>query len=592
MGRYSDQREIPRFGRDFWGSDERFSRIGSGSLGGKAGGLVGIERFLASGLSPSAFPGIDIGIPRMAVIATDLYEIFLERNGLEAGALSGEPDRQIAHAFQRAELPVELVGDLRALVEQVRQPLAIRSSSLLEDALYQPFAGVYATKMIPNNQLDPDTRFRKLAEAVKLVWASAFFASARDYIRAAGRAPGEEKMAVIVQEVMGSRHGDRFYPEVSGVARSFNFYPVGHALPGEGVVDLALGLGKTIVDGGVAWTYSPAHPQAPPPFNSAADLLERTQVDFWAVNMGPPPPYDPVNETEYLVNPDLSQAEADGALHAIASTYLPDSDRIVLGTGPKGARVLNFAPLLSLDDPPFNPLVLALLRLAEEATGEKVEIEFAMALPSRRGEPARFGFLQVRPMAVSGQEVTVGPAEMAGEGVLAASRRVMGNGLDTSILDIVMVKPESFDPMRTREIAAELAPINRALMEAGRPYLLIGFGRWGSQDPALGIPVEWGQIAGARAVVESTLPAMNVEPSQGSHFFHNISSFRVAYFTVSHEEKPGIDWAWLRGRSAVSEGPFVRHLRLEAPLLIKVDGRTRTGVIRHRPLAAPPGEGS
>ncbi len=592
MGKYSGHRAIPRFDRDFLGSGERFTRIGNGPLGGKAEGLVFIEEFLASGVKAADFPGIEIGIPRLSVIATDIFDTFLERNGLGDLAQSDESDRQIAHAFQRSELPVEMVGDLRALVEGIHQPLAVRSSSLLEDALYQPFAGVYSTKMIPNNQHDPDTRFRKLVEAIKFVYASTFFRKARSYIRAAGRSPGEEKMAVIVQEVVGRRHGARFYPDVSGVARSFNFYPAGPSRPEEGVVNLALGLGKTIVDGGTAWTYSPAHPQAPPPYNSIRDLLKQTQVDFWAVNMGPPPPYDPVNETEYLLRPGILEAEEDGTLRHIASTYLAESDRLVVGTGPAGPRLLNFAPLLTVEDWPVNSLILALLRTSEDALGEKVEIEFALTLPERRGDPVRFGFLQMRPMVVSDQTVTLSPGEMRGEGVLAASRRAMGNGSEAVIRDVVYVKPEVFEAMRTREIAAELEILNRELLEAGRPYLLIGFGRWGSSDPSLGIPVEWGQIAGARTIVESTLPGMNVEPSQGAHFFHNISSFRVAYFTVGHEEEPGIDWAWLGSRPAAADGRFLRHVRLDTPLRVKVDGRSGLGVIRHGPAAAPPEPGA
>ena len=288
MGKYSGHRPIPRFDRDFLGSGERFTRIGSGPLGGKAEGLVFIDEFLSSGLKPADFPGIEIGIPRLSVIATDLFDIFVERNGLREIARSEESDRQIAHAFQRAELPVEMVGDLRGLVEGIHQPLAIRSSSLLEDALYQPFAGVYSTKMIPNNQHDAESRFRRLTEAIKFVWASTFFEGAREYLAATGGA-AEEKMAVVIQEVIGRRHGDRFYPDLSGVARSWNFYATGAALPEEGAVSLALGLGKTIVDGGLAWNYSPAHPRANPPVSSARELLRETQTRFWAVNMGAPP---------------------------------------------------------------------------------------------------------------------------------------------------------------------------------------------------------------------------------------------------------------------------------------------------------------
>jgi pyruvate phosphate dikinase-like enzyme len=603
MGRYSEHRPIPRFDRDFLGSGERFSRIGGGPIGGKAEGLVFIERSLAEGLDPAAIAGdlgrIETGIPRMVVIATDLFDAFLERNGLRSIAVEGESDRAIASRFQRADLPAEMLGDLRALVEQIRVPLAIRSSSLLEDALDQPFAGVYATKMIPNNQHDADTRFRRLTEAVKFVYASAFLERARDYVRATGRDPGEEKMAVIAQEVVGRRHGDRFYPDVSGVARSINYYPIGNARPEDGVVSLALGLGKTIVDGGVAWTYSPAWPQAPPPYASPADLLRGTQLQFWAVNMGPPPPYDPLTETEYLLRSGLDAAEADGTLAAVASTYLAASDRLVPGTGPDGPRALTFAPLLAPGGWRLNDLLRALLEVAERALGEAVEIEFALTLPGRNGEvwresgaperggAARFGLLQTRAMAAAGHAVSIDPAEMAGSGVLAASRRVMGNGSHETIRDIVYVRPERFDPMRTGAIAAEVAVVNRQLTAEHRPYLLIGFGRWGTSEPTLGVPVEWGQIAGARALVEASLPGMDVEPSQGSHFFHNITAFRVACLTVGHEDEPGIDWGWLESRPASSEGAFVRHLRLDRPLLVKVDAGARLGVIRHAPDGSP-----
>jgi pyruvate phosphate dikinase-like enzyme len=595
MGRYAQHRPVPRFDRNFLGSGERFSRIGGGALGGKAEGLIFMERFLAEAPRDGNATAIEVGIPRMAVIATDLFDAFVERNDLGGAGDDGTSDRALGSRFQRAELPVELVGDLRALVEQIHQPLAIRSSSLLEDALYQPFAGVYATKMIPNNQHDADTRFRKLVEAVKFVYASTFFGRARDYIRATGRAPGEEKMAVIVQEVVGRRHGDRFYPDISGVARSFNFYPTGNARPEEGVVNLALGLGKTIVDGGVSWTYSPAFPQAPAPFNSTADLLERTQVEFWTVNMGPPPPWDPVNETEYLLRCGLEAAEGDGTLAPLASTYDAAADRLVPGIGAAGPRVLNFAPLLARGASRFNDTLRSLLALAEEALGEKVEIEFAYTLPDRQGGPTRIGFLQTRPMALADQEVSITPEEMEGPGVLASSRRVMGNGSQDTIRDIVYVRPRAFDPMRTRAIAAEVAAINRPLLEAGRPYLLIGFGRWGSGEPTLGIPVEWGQIAGARAVIEAGLPGMDIDPSQGSHFFHNISSFRVAYLTIGHDEAGGLDWDWLESRPAAGETMYVRHVRLDTPLLVKIDGRRRVGVIRHAPagvIAGATGAGS
>src|SRR3954469_2901018 len=321
--------DLPVFDRNFWDDTFRFTRIGKGALGGKASGLTFIRDFLAADLDSQAFPGVEVNVPTMAVIASDCFAEFVAQNHLHDLDLEGMSDDHIGHEFLKSDLPVELVGDLRALIQQVTTPLAIRSSSLLEDALEHPFAGVYATKMIPNNQFDADTRFRKMVEAIKFVYASTYFREARDYIRSIGCEPRAEKMAVIIQEVVGQRHGDRFYPQVSGVARSFNFYPTGPARPEDGVVTLALGLGKTIVDGGIAWTFSPSHPKVAPPFGSIGEMLRGTQTEFWAVNMGKPPAYDPVNEVEYMLRADLATAESDEVLRLLASTYDPARDRIV-----------------------------------------------------------------------------------------------------------------------------------------------------------------------------------------------------------------------------------------------------------------------
>ncbi len=571
---------VPRFDREFFTGKEQFTRIGDGACGGKASGLLFIRGVLDRHVPPGSFPPVTIAIPTLTVITTALFDEFIEQNHLRDVALDDVPDDRIAHAFQRANLPVELLGDLRALIEQVHAPLAVRSSSLLEDALYQPFAGVYATKMIPNNQFDADTRFRRLAEAVKYVYASTFFRTAKDYSRAIGRDIAAEKMAVIIQEVVGRRHGDRFYPDVSGVARSYSFYRSGTARPEDGVVNLALGLGKTIVDGGLAWTYSPAFPHASPPFASARAMLDETQANFWAVNMGKPPAYDPVAETEYLVQAALDAAAADGTLEFVASTYEPQSDRLSIGMRPGGAWAITFAPLLALDDVPFNSLVRALLCACEEGVGAKVEIEFAMTIQqTREGVAARFGFLQVRPMAVSDQVVDVPVDALGSDDALVASEAVMGNGVVADLRDVVYVKPATFETRFTRTIAAELAAFNRTLVDGERPYLLIGFGRWGSSDPWLGIPVEWSDINGAQAIVEATLPNINVDLSQGSHFFHNISSFHVSYFSMPHSGRYAIDFDWLAGQPAVSETDLVRHVRLAQPLVVRVDGRSGRGVI-------------
>jgi hypothetical protein len=568
---------VPSFDRRFFDGTETFTRVGSGSIGGKAHGLLSIKDILASRLESRDRAAFDVRVPTLSVIATDLFDAFMERNGLWEIVLSGRPDDRIALAFQQAALPAELVGDLRALIEQVHTPLAVRSSSRLEDAMYRPFAGVYATKMIPNNQPDADTRFRRLVEAVKFVYASTFFVGARGYREAAGVSDQQEKMAVIVQEVVGRRHGDRYYPELSGVARSYSFYRSGKARPEDGVVNLALGLGKTIVDGGLSWTYSPNYPRATPPYGSVRDVLKQTQLEFWAVNMGKPPAYNPIEETEYMVRAGIADAEYDGTLREVASTYLPQSDRLSPGIGASGPRVINFAPLLVLEDLPFNDLVGKLLSVCREAVGAAVEIEFAVTFPPG-DEPARFGFLQVRPMVVSAEEVDV-DLDQGGAGVLLASDRVMGNGVVEDVRDIVFVKPDVFESRHTPAVAEELATLNRALAAERRPYLLIGFGRWGSSDPWLGIPVTWDQIASAKAIVEATLPSMNVELSQGSHFFHNISSFGVSYFSVPFGGGYPIDWDGLSRQRVVRDMALVRHVRADSPLLIKVDGRSGRGLI-------------
>jgi len=425
-----------------------------------------------------------------------------------------------------------------------------------------------------------DSDFRRLVEAIKFVYASTYFREARDY-RKSGATATDEKMAVIIQEVVGLRRGERFYPDVSGVARSYNYYAFAPARPEDGVVTLALGLGKTIVDGGLAWTFSPAFPQKPPPFASIDNMLDGTQKDFWAVNMGKPPAYDPVSETEYLVNATLSDAENDGVLDMLASTYDPHRDRVLPGTNSSGPRILNFAPMLMQHQFPVNELVRALLHGSELSVDAKVEIEFAITFEIQRHEisRARLGFLQVRSLVVSDQRVDVSEEQLTDSSAIVASDMVIGNGATNDIQDIVYVRPEAFSPMITPTIAQHLETVNRELQQQHRPFLLIGFGRWGSSHPSLGIPVDWSQISGARTIVEATLPEMNVELSQGSHFFHNLSSFQTNYFMVRHGGPHRINWSWLNQQPVMHETELIRHVRPESSLAVRVDGRTRRGII-------------
>jgi len=570
-------RQVPAYARRFFDPAQRLTRLGGGSLGGKAEGLLAASEVLAARGEELARAGVAIDIPALVILGTDFFDAFLATNRL-ADLLEEPPDDQrLAAAFHRAAIPAGMVGDLRHLATEVRVPLAVRSSSMLEDALGRPFAGVYGTKMIPGNQLDGDARFRSLLDAIKFVWASTFFARARAYLAASGETERREKMAVIVQEVVGRRRGERFYPDISGVARSFSFYPTGGARPEEGVVDLAVGLGKTIVDGGLCWSFSPARPRAAPPFASARERVDATQTELWAVNVGAPPAYDPMAEAEFLVRVGLVEAESDGALAHSASTYDAGADRLWPGLGRRGPRVLDFAPILVHDELPLVPAVKALLAACEAELGAPVEIEFAIAL--ERDRPPRFGLLQVRPLLVSHETVEIPDRELVREDLVLATRHALGNGRRL-LADAVVVDPERFEAGRTPEIALEIERLNRPLAASGRPYLLIGFGRWGSSDPWLGIPVRWDQIAGARAIVETALPQMSPEPSQGSHFFHNLTSFGVLYLTLPAGSAPGVDWAYLARQETVARTEHVSHLRLAPPLEVAVDGRSQRGVIR------------
>jgi hypothetical protein len=565
--------------RDGWIGDVKV--VGGGGIGGKAEGLVRIAREVLTQIPEGEFPEFSIRVPTFTVIGTDVFDDFMRHNDLDAVALSGDDDERIAHAFQQGVLPAQHLGALREIVRHGTTPLAVRSSSLLEDALDHPFAGVYATKMTPNNQTSPDQRFARLQEAIKFVYASTFFRSARTYLETLGRGPREEKMAVIIQEVVGRRHGDRFYPTISSVARTYNYYPTGKATPHDGVANLALGLGRQIVDGGACWSYVPAYPMAPPPYADVGERLNATQRHFWAVNVGKPPVPDPVKETEYLVECPLEDAEYDGSLDHVVSTYIPASGVLRPGRRPTGPWCVDFSPALTLGTLPINGAIQRLLALSEQATGGAVEIELAIDVPHDRDEPARLGFLQMRPMAVSTSERSLDPADLAGPDVVVAARHSLGDGVRDDVTDIVYVDPEVFDASKTREVAGELADHNRRLLQEKRPYVLIGFGRWGTSDPWLGIPVDWGQVSGACVLVETALPQMNPDMSQGSHFFHNLISFSVFYLATGRGAANPVDWAWLTAQPEVARSKFVRHVRLPRALHIEVDGVQGLGVIRH-----------
>jgi CheY-like chemotaxis protein len=576
----SHRGSIVSYSRHFHNDYYNFSRIGSGSIGGKARGLAFIDKILSSYLKEEEFPQVSISIPATLVLGTDLFDSFISKNNLLNFALEETSDIMIANEFLNSELPATVVGDIREFISNVKFPLAVRSSSLLEDALYQPFAGVYITKMLPNNQLNIDERFRSLASAIKLVYASTFFRNAKSYIETTPNRVEDEKMAVIIQQVVGKSHGNAFYPHFSGVARSYNYYPVGNAKPEDGVANLAAGLGKTIVDGGVSLRYTPAYPGILPQFGNIKDMFAHSQKEFYGIDLSHMPSTAFTEEDQYLVKLGMDRAEKDGILKYLASTYSGDNDRVYDGLFGQGPRIVTFAHILKNEIFPLSKILEYLLKLSEDSMGCPVEIEFAVTLDPDKGLPAHFGFLQVRPLVVSDELVKVEVSDIKEGSSLCHSKFALGNGIIKNIYDIVYVKKETFNASQSSLIAKEVDRMNNMLRTEKRPYLLIGPGRWGSTDPWLGIPVNWSQISGVKVIVEASLDNMNVDPSQGSHFFQNMTSLRIGYFTVPlNNPDCKLDWAWLDRQTAAKETQHLRHIRLEKPLEVQIDGRLGQGVI-------------
>jgi hypothetical protein len=572
--------EVPRFDRRTFGSEHRFARIGTGSIGGKAVGLQQIREQILPRFDASRFAGVTVDVPRAVVIATDVFLEFVERNRLRESVLDGAPDSQIVLGFQRGEHTEEVRAELRALLEILKAPLAVRPSSFLEDTQERAFAGIYTSKLIPNSEASDDARYHRLSAAIKLAWASTFFENALVSRRACGLADDAEKMAVIVQEITGTRHDGRFYPTLSGLARSYNHYPAPGNQREDGVVTVALGLGKTITDGEHVWSYGPHRATAPPPFKSTGDLLKFTQNSFWAVNVGDPPPTDPGRESSCLVRCGLADAESDGTLTHLASTWDPASDHLRTGISGNGPRALTFAPLLESRSIPFTPVLESLLELSCNVINGEAEIEFAVNLDRDEGLPMEIGFVQVRPMLTPGEWIPIEDGDLDGDDVLVASDNCLGQGSRSDLTDVVYLRPQHFDRGSTRMMASELDAVNRGLVEEGRHGIFIGPGRWGTTDDRFGVPVKWAQISAARVIVEATMPDAPANLSHGTHFFHRLLSNRVLYMSVEADGHGRIDWDVLDTLEAVWESRHVRHVRLDSPLEVRIDCANRRGMIR------------
>ncbi len=564
---FRQQGVVVRFSEhDFDAEVMDFVTIGNGSMGGKALGLAFMAKVFREGGAANRREGLNLKIPKTYVITSSVFDEFVEASDLRRFR-TRENDREIAAAFRQAPLPEWLVRVLTLILKHVRFPLSVRSSSIMEDAQSQPFAGLYSTYMIANDHPDPAVRLTQLLDTVRLVYASAYFAGPKAFAKSA-RQIGKDGMGVMIQELVGSRYGDYFYPAVSGVAMSHNFYPVGKMRSDEGVAQIALGFGKTVVEGESSLRFSPRYPESLPQFSTVDDILANAQRFFYALRMGDDNrEINPLNSN--LVRRGVHDAVSEAPVMQLASTYLAEEQRIRDSIG-GGFAVLTFAGLLKYDHS-LPEMITNILQVGRKGMGCAVEIEFAADL-DETGLIREFNFLQIRPMANGSEQLDVLISEEEIEQSFCYSEEALGHGRCEEIADIIYVKPANFDPAHTGEIASEIGQLNGRLLKEGRVYLLAGPGRWGSKDRWLGIPVEWQDISGVRAMVEIRTKKMQVEPSQGTHFFQNITSMGIHYITVT-EGKDRFDWQWLDGSPAVNETRFLRHIRLPAPFVLKVNGR-------------------
>jgi CheY-like chemotaxis protein len=556
-----------------------FARTGGGSVGGKARGLAFLNKLLSLYDVRARFEGLEIEVPSGVVLGTDVFDQFLEANGLRE--ISGS-DEEIMRRFIAAEsFPRETVARLTEFLELCREPLAVRSSSLLEDSQFHPFAGVYQTYMIPNGgsldsaRDDIDVRLAELLTAIKRVYASTFHHAAAEYIRLTSLRVEDEKMAVIVQKMVGAPHGARFYPEISGVARSYNFYAADPQKPEDGIVSVALGLGKTIVEGGATVRFCPRYPDHLQQFFSTRNAMNDTQTSFYALDLGSRRDAPSTVADERIVPFDLRVAEEDGSLDWLASTYSAANDALYDGISRSGARVVTFAPILRHRLIPLADALEYLCDMGAWGIGTPIEIELAVNLAQKK-----LGLLQMRPLVLSREMDELNIDDIPAAQLLCQSSQVLGHGVIRDLRDVVVVEVETFDRSRSHDAAREVAKINEQLVREGRHYLLIGPGRWGSLDPLLGIPVKWDQISGARTIVEASFRDLAIDPSQGSHFFQNLTAFQVGYFAVNPRVRNSfVDWEWLSAQTPATDTRLVRHIRLDRGVTVKMNGRQRRGVI-------------
>ena len=574
-----NQGVVAIFQRDRFDRYSNFARIGEGSLGGKGRGLAFIDNMIKRHSEFEEIENAIVVIPKTVVLCTDIFDEFMESNNLYQIGLSDMSDEEIMRYFLRAKLPDSLVEDFFTFFDVVKSPIAIRSSSLLEDSHYQPFAGIYNTYMIPYTE-DRYEMLHMLSDAIKGVYASVYFKDSKAYMQATSNVIDQEKMAVILQEVVGSQYGDRFYPSMSGVARSLNYYPLGDETADEGIVNLALGLGKYIVDGGMTLRFSPYHPRQVLQTSEIEIALKETQTRFYALDLKSIGEKFSIDDGFNLLKLPVKEADRDGSLHYIASTYDPYNHIIRDGLYPGGRKVITFANILQHDAFPLAHILQLVLKYSQEDMRRPVEIEFAANLSRDKDRTGTFYLLQVRPIVDSKQLLDEDLNEVPQNEVILRSDNSLGHGIINDIHDIIYVKTDNYNAGNNPAIAREIEKINRRFLDEKKNYILIGPGRWGSSDPWLGIPVKWPHISAARVIVEAGLTNYRIDPSQGTHFFQNLTSFGVGYFTINDYMHDGIyAQSYLNDRDACEETTYLRHVHFRRPVVVKMDGKRKIGIV-------------
>jgi CheY-like chemotaxis protein len=561
-------------------AEDSFARIGGGSLGGKGRGLAFANALIYSNRMRNLLEGIQISVPPSVILGSDVFDLFLDENGLRDFAIGCDDDQQITERFLQAPFPSEVTEKLRQYLEVAHYPLAVRSSSLLEDSQYQPFAGVYATYMIPSNYDSLEARLTELSAAIKRVYASTFSGHAKAYIRATPYRLEEEKMAVVIQKLVGQTHNGRFYPDFSGVARSHNYYPIAPMVSDDGIALVALGLGSMVVEGGKAIRFCPRYPRHLVQFATVDDALNYSQKEFYALELPDPAGPACLDREPVLARLELRAAEDDDVLGLVGSTYSPENNSISDGISRSGIRIVTFAPILKDSLFPLADILHHILEMGRRGMSTPIEIEFSVNMSAGPGQPREFRLLQMRPMVLRHEQEALSLGNIAPQRIVCQSRQVLGNGVINSIYNLVVVDKNKFERAKSVEVAREVRMFNVELLSEGSPYLLIGVGRWGSADPWLGIPVNWDEISGARVIVEAGFKDMKVEPSQGTHFFQNLTAFEVGYFTVNSDDNYDlIDWDWLAAQPAAGEREYTRHIRLSRPITVRMNGHNNEGVI-------------